>query len=159
MNGQTEALIELDEHLRKSDIPYAVIGGIAIQRWGEPRFTKGVDITIVAGIGEEENICRKIAEKFPLRLPDGIEYALKNRILLVSSANGCPIDISIGFLDYEKQVIERSVEFEIAEGRKVPVCSPEDLIVFKLISGRSRDIEDVCGILIRQKGTLDIEYV
>jgi hypothetical protein len=30
-----------------------VIGGIAVQRWGEPRLTRDVDVTLLTGIGGE----------------------------------------------------------------------------------------------------------
>lgn len=159
MNRQTEALIELDEFLKKWHISYAVIGGIAVQWWGEARFTHDIDITIVVEIGEERNTCLKIAEGFRLRLSDGIEYALKNRILLIYAANDSPIDISIGFLDYERELIGRGIECEIVRDTKIKICSPEDLAVIKLVAGRPRDIEDVAGIFIRQKRGLDIDYI
>ena len=39
MNGQFEAAWQLHRFLTERDIPYVVIGGIAVQRWGEPRLT------------------------------------------------------------------------------------------------------------------------
>jgi len=31
-----------------------VIGGVAVQRWGEPRLTRDVDVTLLTGLGNEE---------------------------------------------------------------------------------------------------------
>jgi hypothetical protein len=39
VNGQFEAAWQLHRFLTERDIPYVVIGGIAVQRWGEPRLT------------------------------------------------------------------------------------------------------------------------
>ena len=35
----------------------------------------------------------------------------------------------------------------------------EDLILHKLFAGRPRDLEDVSGIVLRQRGKLDWDYV
>ena len=32
---------------------FCFIGGIALQRWGEPRLTGDVDLTILTGLGRE----------------------------------------------------------------------------------------------------------
>ncbi len=37
--------------------------------------------------------------------------------------------------------------------------SPEDLIIHKITSPRAKDIEDLSGILIRQRGKLDLKYI
>jgi len=42
---------------------------------------------------------------------------------------------------------------------KARIISPEDLIIHKITSSRPRDLEDLRGILIRQKGKLDIRYI
>jgi hypothetical protein len=39
------------------------------------------------------------------------------------------------------------------------VCSPEDLVIYKLISIRLRDHEDVQGIVRRQGANLNDNYV
>jgi hypothetical protein len=33
-----------------------IIGGLAVQRWGEPRLTRDVDLTVMAKIGNDEPI-------------------------------------------------------------------------------------------------------
>jgi hypothetical protein len=33
---------------------FCFIGGIAVQRWGEPRETVDVDLTVISGFGDEE---------------------------------------------------------------------------------------------------------
>jgi len=41
----------------------------------------------------------------------------------------------------------------------VPVISPEDLIVTKILAGRPKDVEDVRGILLERGGQLDLGTV
>ena len=36
------------------------IGGVAVQRWGEPRVTRDVDLTLMAGFGEEDHFIQTL---------------------------------------------------------------------------------------------------
>lgn len=47
----------------------------------------------------------------------------------------------------------------MAYGLKAHICSAEDLIIYKLISTRTRDREDAASVVRRQENTLDDEYV
>jgi len=42
-------------------------------------------------------------------------------------------------------------------GIGVPVISPEDLVVTKVLAGRPKDLEDVRGVLREQAGRIDLE--
>ena len=42
---------------------------------------------------------------------------------------------------------------------KLKLISPEDLLLHKIISERARDLEDAQGILMRQRGKLNINYI
>ncbi len=44
MNPRFEAAWEIHQFLTARGIAYAIIGGTALPRWGEPRFTKDVDL-------------------------------------------------------------------------------------------------------------------
>ena len=33
---------------------FCFIGGVAVQRWGNPRFTQEIDLTLLTGFGGEE---------------------------------------------------------------------------------------------------------
>ena len=46
VNGQFEAAWQLHRFLTERRIPYVIVGGIAVQRWGEPRLTIDVDLAI-----------------------------------------------------------------------------------------------------------------
>jgi predicted nucleotidyltransferase len=44
-------------------------------------------------------------------------------------------------------------------GIRTRVCTAEDLIIHKAISERSKDWGDIEGILMRQRGKLDVKYI
>lgn len=55
----------------------------------------------------------------------------------------------------------RRVVIEV-EGEPVPFLSPEDLVIRKLVNTRLRrsiDLDDVIGVLVTKRGTLDMERI
>ncbi len=81
MNRQSETAWQLHLFLTNRGIPYAIIGGIAVQRWGQPRLTRDVDLTILLPPGQEEPILREIVAAFPARIQDAVAFALEHRVL------------------------------------------------------------------------------
>lgn len=159
MNVQYRAIKEVHDFFTKEGIKYVIIGGIALQKWGEPRFTRDLDFTILVKPGEEEKVIKKILSVFSPRISDALNFALKNRICLVKSSDGYEIDISLGILGYEEELIRRAKECKISKRYSVKVCSAEDLIIHKTIAGRPRDQGDIEGIILRQGNKLNIRYI
>ena len=131
-----------------------MIGGIAVQRWGEPRQTRYVDVTLLTGLGGEEAFVDPILEHYP-RFPDARRFALERRVLLVQTRANIPLDISLGGLPFEEAVIDRSTPFEIEPGVRLTTCSAEDLVILKAFAGRPQDWLDVEGVIVRQGRALD----
>lgn len=49
-------LARLAKHLQRGEILFMVIGGQAVLRYGEPRLTKDIDVTLGVGIEQLEHI-------------------------------------------------------------------------------------------------------
>ncbi len=145
MNRQFETAWQLHLFLTDRGIPYAIIGGIAVQRWGQPRFTRDVDVTILLPPGKEEPILREIAGLFPPRIEDAVAFALEHRVLPITVPGGSEADLSLGLPGYEEHVIARAVLYDLGQGREVRLCSPEDLIIHKALAGRPQDLLDIEG--------------
>ncbi len=158
-NPQLEAAWRLHCFLTERGIPYVVIGGIAVQYWGEPRFTRDVDITVMVEPGNERSALEAILSAFPPRMEDALAFALVHRVALITVPDLCDADISLGLPGYESEVMHRAIEYDIGDGRLVRLCSAEDLIIHKAVACRPQDIADMEGVLIRQKGRLDLAYV
>lgn len=83
-------------------------------------------------------------------MPDAWEFALLNRVLLLRSAAGIPIDLALGAVPFEERAVQRASPFAVQEGAELLTCGAEDLIVFKAFAGRDQDWLDIEGIVVRQ---------
>ena len=128
---------------------------MALQRWGEPRTTRDVDLTLLCPFGDEAAAVDRLLAKFKLR-PEGTrELALRRRVLLVSSAAGIGVDIAFGALPFEERCVEQATDWELSPGIVLHTCSAEDLVILKVFAARPRDWIDVESVLLRQGRSLD----
>ena len=70
MNPIFSAALEVQSICQESGWRFCFIDGIAVQRWGEPRLTQDVDLTILTGFGSESPFVDSMLERLKGRLPD-----------------------------------------------------------------------------------------
>lgn len=68
------------------------------------------------------------------------------------------IDFAAGLSEFDKQVIRRSVRKKFGS-LKLPFCTIEDLIVYKLFAARHKDLADLEEIAKIHKDKLDKTYL
>jgi len=155
-----EAALEVQNFCLDRQWKFCIIGGIALLRWGEPRFTRYVDVTLLTGVGHEDDFIRPILSSGYLsRTVDAAAFARRNRVLLLDSPKGIPIDIALGGLPFEAEMVSRADYFEFETGCSLRICSAEDLIVQKLFAFRPRDVLDIETVVARHSGRLDWAYI
>ncbi len=159
MNPLFQAGLEIQQFLKTKKWQFCFIGGLAVIRWGEPRMTRDIDLCLFTGFGEEKKFIIEILSRFKARIPDAHDFALANRVLLLSTVNGVPIDMSLAGLPFEQQMIQRARPFLYDTDCALVTCSAEDLIVLKAFADRPRDWLDVGGIIARQGTNLDSSYI
>jgi hypothetical protein len=154
-----EAALHLQDFCDSQGWRSCIIGGIAVLRWGETRVTRDIDLNVLTGFGGENRVIDTLLTNYAARLPDGREFAQRNRILLLRTQSGTGIDVSLGALPFEETLINRATGFTFARGVELRTCSAEDLIVMKLFASRPLDIRDAEGVAIRNRGQLDWNYI
>ena len=95
MHSFIDTLTTLRDTLVTHDIRYVIIGGIAVQHWSEPRFTRDIDATVVVQPGKEEDALAVLTAVFTPRIPDYIQFALKYRVIPLTSSQGVDLDLSL----------------------------------------------------------------
>ncbi|CBE69993.1 MAG: hypothetical protein F9K13_01970 [Candidatus Methylomirabilis oxygeniifera] len=154
-----EAAWEVHRFLTKLGFPYALIGGLAVQYWGEPRLTVDADVTVSAPLNDPETFVRTLIEHFPSRIDDPIAFARRSRMVLIRTSNNCPVDVSLALPGYEDEVMRRVVSYELEPDKAIRLCSAEDLIVHKAVASRPQDLRDIEGVIARRHSALDVAYI
>jgi len=74
MTPLLEAARDLPTFLNGRQWKFCIIGGMAVLRWGEPRFTRGVDVTLLTGFGREDEFITPLLEAgYQGRVPDTMD--------------------------------------------------------------------------------------
>ncbi|HVY49812.1 MAG TPA: nucleotidyltransferase [Minicystis sp.] len=152
-----EVLAAIDRVLRKARRRWYVFGAQAVLAYGEPRLTADVDVLVDAAGAPAAALLGDFARAgIALRFASSSKHLRAARLLpLVHAATATPVDVVLASSDLQREFLARARRIDLG-GVKVPVVSPEDLVVQKVIAGRRKDLEDVRGILARQRSRLDV---
>jgi len=151
----------LDEH----GLAYAIVGGIAAGLWGQPRTTFDVDAVVAAETETLDRLRNAIRPPPFLFEPKMLTFpttkVLRGHVLEHTNPDE-PGVIVVDFLTFEpvlnQSIMNRRQRANIG-GRDCWLCSPEDLILLKLLAGRVKDLEDIKGILAERQEKLDQTYL
>lgn len=149
----------VSECLQGATIRHSLIGGVALQAWGEPRVTRDVDVSALVGFGDEAEKIETMLTLFSPRIEEAFEHAMRHRVLLCQSPEGVGIDIGLAAFPFEEAAMDRSVVHRFLPGLSLRVIVAEDLLTMKVFAGRPQDWVDVRGILVRQGERLDWSLV
>lgn len=154
-----ELLVKVTEQLDKLSVPYMIIGGQAVLLYGEPRFTRDIDITLGIDIDELHKIKQAIETLSLKPLIENVEdFVSKTRALpVLEESTGLRVDFVFSFIAFEREAIKRAVKIKI-RNHDVKYASVEDLIVYKIVAGPPVDLDDVKNV-VRKNPAFDKAYV
>jgi len=152
-----DALVKLSSWLTENEIRHMVIGGFAVTVWGEPRFTRDLDVTVSVPSDKFAHTIDLICARFHSLSGDPRRFVTETRVLPIM-VEAVPVDLIFAALPYEEEAIARARPIHLKQG-SVPVCSPEDLILHKIVSQRPRDHEDIEGVFRYRYAELDYGYL
>ena len=150
---------KIDAIFANRQIPYAVIGGYAVAAWGEERATRDVDLLC---LNDSQKIIKALQEEnlqFEHRCGDW-EDPISEVIRIDFSDQDSPfeVDIVIGIKNAPVGIFDRIRKLTI-EDLSIPIASPEDMVLLKLLAGSARDLEDARSILQIQGTRLDLNLM
>ena len=154
-----QALGAVSDWLDATAAPGAIVGGVAASILGRPRLTEDIDVLVLI---EREEWSPFLAAGRPLgfipRIDDALDFAETSRVpLVLHQPSGIPIDIVLGALSLEDEIVHGAGKVEIA-GISVRLPTPESIVVMKAIARRARDIADIEGIL-EVHDRLDLDWI
>ena len=145
-----ELLARVGRELTAEKIPYMVFGGQAVLVYGEPRFTQDIDITLGIDPSSAAPLLTLVTRLGMEILVDNPEEFLRQTFVLPvrDAVTGIRLDLVFSLSEFEQDAIKRANEFTFG-GVAVKFVTLDDLLIFKIIAGRLRDLEDVKGIVLK----------
>ncbi len=153
--------IELIRHaartLESLAIPYALVGSWGSGIYGEPRFTRDIDIVLDLLLARVAPFCAAFPRDEFYVSEDAVRDAVRTRFQfnVIHPASGNKIDFILARADpWQGGQLQRRRRFELRLGDEpfdVNVAAPEDVILGKLWyfaeGGGDRHLRDIAGIL------------
>src|SRR4051794_39269655 len=136
-----------------------IIGAVAVAIRGRPRNTDDVDAIFLGDAISSERLLESAARYgFVPRVDDVLGFAAHSRVLLLRhEPSGVDVDVSLGALRFDREMIERSTVVKV--GRlQLRLSSAEDLVIMKAVARRPKDIADIEGLLTTNPD-LDLDHI
>lgn len=144
--------------LEASGTRYLVIGGLAVMVVGEPRTTADADAVVFLTAAEAEAMIGRAATAgFDVRQETERERLATTGTIRLRRGR-FQLDLITASLPFEETASRRATVHELF-GIRLPFPSAEDLILFKVLAGRDKDMLDAAGVARRHRGRLDRDYL
>ena len=135
---------QLVMELEKHEVRYALVGGVAMAFYAEPRFTRDIDILVDF---EDYQKAKTVLEKegyFESAAPRTFRnVAIElHRFLKVTPEDEMMIDILVAKDETVRRIIQDAVQAESEEG-KVWLANKKDLVWLKRSRGSKQDQADI----------------
>ncbi len=137
----TAALARAAAVLRGLDAKFALVGGLAVSAWGEPRYTRDVDLVVaVTKDAEAEQLLRSLSAR-GYELVTVLEQTRTNRLatarLRRREEHGVLLDLLFASSGIESEIAEAAAEVDA-----VPVGRIGHLLALKVLSESERRLQD-----------------
>jgi hypothetical protein len=154
------ALAALQRALDESGGPSMITGGLAVTLLGAPRFTQDIDVTLSGSTADQAALLLVLARHGIVpRAGHSDELARTSQVYLLEHHDSrVPIDLSLAWLPFEEEALRRATVVEIGHVA-VRVASPSDLVVYKAVAARPRDLDDIEQLLAIHWDHLDFSRV
>lgn len=141
-------LADLARVFDRLSVKWYVFGAQAVLIWGRPRMTTDVDVTVCLGRVHPEQLLTELRlAAFEPRVSATPAFIEQTRVLpVLHTPSRLPVDVVLAGPGLEEAFASRAAVVEIC-GAPIPVISPADLLVTKVLAGRAKDIEDIRGVL------------
>lgn len=137
--------LKIVQHLQAERVEYALIGGVAVAFYAEPRFTKDIDLLVREGERERVTHILKKEGYFESSSPWTFKASklTLHRFMKVRDLDEMVVDILVAGDDRHEQIITNAIEAESEGTGTVRVANKRDLIWLKQNRNSKQDRADI----------------
>lgn len=161
MRSIGDVILEIEETLTALHVRHAFGGALALAYYAEPRGTVDIDINVGIPHGSRSTLLADL-DKLGWHADDSaVELAPATGTSLHQVGESVVVDLFFSFDDYHEDALNRAVAkpFVHAGSRhELQFLSAEDLVVFKISTGRPKDWVDIQA-MVAAGTTIDPDYV
>lgn len=150
--------------LERAEIAHGLYGGLAVAAYGVPRETKDADVAVVSA--DAARLADLLTGEGLRAFPTFDRMRFGGLIVSRATLLGGERDTGLNTVDLVEPVSGRYAHLAVGRvlraplrGSEISLLAPEDVVIFKILSTRDRDLEDAAAI-IRQLGEgLDLAMI
>lgn len=150
--------------LERAEIAHGLYGGLAVAAYGVPRETKDADVAVVSA--DASRLADLLTGDGLRALPtfDRVRFGglLVSRTTLLAGEG----DTGLNTVDLVEPASGRYGALAVGRvlraplrGSEISLLAPEDVVIFKVLSTRDRDLEDAGAIIRRLDAELDLAMI
>ncbi len=158
MPAAPEVARRLADALEQAEIPYAIGGAIAYGLHAPPRATNDVDLNIFAPLNEIDRIFDALEDGGAAVDRASARRSADERGDFTARVHGMRVDVFVPSIDLSASAAGR-IRQGVLLGRPIAVLSAEDLVLFKLLFFRAKDLSDIERLVRFQEERLDRNYI
>ncbi len=173
MTGLDRSLRTIAADLRSLHASFALVGGLAVSAWVEPRFTRDADLAIsVVDDSEAEALVASLRSNGYAVLATVEQEAVGRLATVRLEGSRSIIDLLFASSGIEPEIVAAATPIEIVSGLTIPVATIGHLIAMKLLSvdverrpvdgadlvqladvasdGDWKAVDDACGLIVER---------
>jgi hypothetical protein len=149
--------------MANANIPYCLVGGLAVGYYSNPPVTPDMDFLLSLDIDAIEELVHNYRgwHTQPIWFPNRHQKGLPRRgVKLIKKAPfEAEVDlISTGGDRFLELVVKNAVPVRISQSLFLPIVSAEDLVVMKTLAAREKDADDV-KFMYEHRSEMDRKYI
>lgn len=157
------ALAAIAQCLRGLGRPFALVGGLAVSVRAEVRFTRDIDLAIIAvDDAEVERLVYELRGSGYTAIAL-VEHKTRARLATVrlASPSGFVVDLLVASSGIEAEVVARATPVALEDIGEVPVARAEELLAMKILSMSDQRLQDRIDAinLVQMNDALDVGAV
>lgn len=164
LDDPVATVLKVANLLERDEIAYGLYGGLAVAAWGVPRETKDADLAVVS--------C-DVSRLAELLSGEGLDVRTAfsrvrfgglfvSRVTLLGGENASGLNtvdlVEPASMRYAALAVGRAIRAPLRD-TEITLLTPEDVVIFKVLSTREKDLEDATGVLHRLPAEIDMASI